>query len=530
MAGFDSHVARGLVERAEELPDSAILQPDLEAALEGDELSDHDRGQLLVALAVASQASAPPQALAGWLDEAVQLLRSADAEADTVERAALGMSAAMHASMGDVRSCLERCLDLLALVGESEEPISGRAALNFGVALLALGAYPLAGDYLEKAVRDSLGEEVLNRTRMLIVSCLNLAFVIIGADTVGVLPASSEPQQRRIALIRAVMGEVLPHEAEPEMQAFVHATLCFVAQAEGDLDAAAEAWGDLDAISGAWSGLFGRYLAMAETPIALARGDLDRAEALIDRMLGDEDDLRSMVPYRRLAGLRWRAELNERRGNLAAALADLREATTFAAHQSNQLPDALIRQIADRAELERARRGLLDNSSRLAKLVLVDELSGVSNRRGFDLCLDSLRESSGDCTMIMLDLDSFKTINDENGHTTGDRVITVAGRILSQALRPTDQIFRYGGDEFAIVLDVKTLDVAHVIARRVQAGFAAEDWRSHGLPDGVTVSIGIATGRSANADEVFAAADVQLYSAKRAGRNTIRPVPAESSS
>jgi diguanylate cyclase (GGDEF)-like protein len=526
MARFDSHVARELVTRAKKLPDASILQPEFEKVLEDAELSGHDRGQLLVALAVASQASAPSQTLAGWLDEAIQLLRSADTGTDTVERVALGMSAGLHASMGDVRLCLDRCLDLLALVGESEEPIGGRVALNFGVALLALGAYPLASDYLEVAVRDCLDEEALNRTRLLIVSCLNLAFTIVGADTVGVLPASSELQQRRIALIRGVMSEVLMLEGEPEMQVFGHATLCFVAQAEGDLDAAAEAWGDLDAISGAWDGLFSRYLAMAETPIALARGDLDRAEALIDRMLGDEDGLRSMVPYRRLVGLRWRAELNERRGNFTAALADLREAITFAAYQSNQLPDALIRQIADRAELERARRGLLDNSSRLAELVRVDELSGVGNRRGFDLCLDSLRESSGNCAMIMLDVDSFKAINDENGHTTGDRVITVAGRILAQALRPIDQIFRYGGDEFVIVLNAESLAVAHVIARRVQAGFAVEDWRAHGIPDGVTVSIGIATGRSVNADEVFAAADVQLYSAKRAGRNTIRPVPA----
>lgn len=522
MAGFDSQAVRELVDRAQSPMDSGAMRSELEGALADNQLSSRDRGRLLVSLAVVAQGEASPQDLVDWLDEATPLLRSADV--GEVLLASLGMSAAIHASMGNVRACLDRCLDLLAVAGESGEPITGRAALNFGVALLALGAYPIAGDHLERAVRDALEGDDNNRNTMIVVGCLNLVFVIMGADIVGALPASSDVQTKRIALIREAVDEVTAAHDATEMLAFAQAVLALCAQTEGDLEVASEAWGDLDALEGTWSEVFGRYLAMVEAPIALYRDDLDRAEALVDRSLSGEED-RSMVPYRRLRGLRLRAEVHQRRGSYDEAIADLQMATDVAAKQASQLPDALIRQIGDRAELEQIRRGLLDNTSRLAELVLVDELSGTGNRRGFELCLDQLRESNNNVALIMLDLDNFKEINDNNGHTTGDRVISVAGRIISQALRPTDQIFRYGGDEFVVVPSVQSLPVAHAIAHRIQAGFDNEDWREHGLPQGVTVSIGLATGRARDADDVFADADVQLYAAKQAGRNAIRPVP-----
>lgn len=504
--------------------DSHAVRVELERALEDTQLSAHDRGRVLVALAVVAQGTATSEELVNWLDEATPLLRSVDER--EVLGAALGMSAAIHASMGEVRTCLDRCLDLLAVAGESGQPITGRTALNFGVALLALGAYPMAGDYLERAVLDTLDSDDTNRNTMIVVGSLNLVFVIVGADIVGALPAGDEVQARRIGLIRDAIAQVTADDGAAEFRAFSRAVLALCAQAEGDLQAASDVWGDTDALHGTQSEIFGRYLAMVEAPIALFRDELDRAETLVERSLGDEDD-RSMVPYRRLVGLRLRAEVHRRRGNLEAAFDDLQTAVTVAAKQASQLPDALIRQIGDRAELEQIRRGLLDNTSRLAELVLVDELSGTGNRRGFELCMDQLRESTNNVALLMLDLDNFKQINDNNGHTTGDRVISVAGRIISQTLRPSDQIFRYGGDEFVVVPVIRSLHVAHAIARRIQAGFAAEDWREHGLPDGVTVSIGLASGRASDIDDVFADADVQLYAAKRAGRNAIRPLPPE---
>lgn len=496
----------------------------LESVLSDPELSSHDRGQVLVALAVVAQGDALPEQLVEWLDEATPLLCSA--EADEVLASSMGMSAAIHASMGNVRICLDRCLDLLAVTGESGQAITGRAALNFGVALLALGAYPMAGDQLERSVLDALEGDDGNRNTMVVVGCLNLVFVIVGADLVGALAADSEVQTQRIQLIRDAIAEVTATGEATELQAFSQAVLTLCAQAEGDADAAAEAWGDLDALQGTWSEVFGRYLAMVEAPVALHRDDLDRAEALVNRSLSGDAD-QSMVPYRRLVGLRLRAEVQRRRGNYEAAIADLHKATEVAATQANQLPDALIRQIGDRAELEQIRRGLLDNTARLAELVLIDELSGTGNRRGFELCLEQLRESTGPVALIMLDLDNFKQVNDNNGHTTGDRVITIAGRIISQASRPSDQIFRYGGDEFVVVPSVRSLQVARAIARRIQDGFDREDWREHGLPSGVTVSIGLAAGKAGDIDEVFSDADVQLYAAKQAGRNTIRPASAE---
>ena len=92
MAGFDSQAARELVDRALSPMDSSAMRAELENVLENTELSSHDRGQLLVALAVVAQGGAPPEQLVDWLDEATPLLRSA--EAGEVLAASLGMSAA----------------------------------------------------------------------------------------------------------------------------------------------------------------------------------------------------------------------------------------------------------------------------------------------------------------------------------------------------------------------------------------------------------------------------------------------------
>ncbi len=521
MDDFDAQWVRDAIDAARNPIDPGEQRARLEAVLGDDTLSDHDRGRVLVALAVVAQGTAAPEKLIEWLDEAVVLLRRAAAH--RALGAALGMAAAVHASTGNIRACLDHCLALLGIESETKDPIGGRVALNFGVALLTLGAYPMACVQLERAVIDNLDEpDLAYRTTMTVVACLNLVLVVYGAELVGSVPVTHADQQRRLALIRDALDRIRTPDLAPETEAFVCAILALAWQIESDLTASTQAWGSLDALDDAWPDVFGRYLAMIEAPIALHRGDLDRADALIERCLGG-DESRAMVPYRRIVGLRLRADLHERRGDAASAIEDLRASVDEALRHGSELPDALIQEMVDRTELEQIRRGLVDNTTRLAELVVVDELTRVGNRRGFELCLDELRPQPVDAVVLMLDLDNFKPINDRHGHAIGDRVIERSAEIITAACRTTDQIFRYGGDEFVVVPSLATTDVGYAMADRIADGFNGHDWSALGVAGDVTVSIGLASGPANEIDDVVAAADMHLYAAKHAGRNTVRP-------
>ena len=152
----------------------------------------------------------------------------------------------------------------------------------------------------------------------------------------------------------------------------------------------------------------------------------------------------------------------------------------------------------------------------------VDELTGLLNRRSLDEMLTSEvgRHSryGGVFSIIILDLDSFKAFNDNHGHLAGDRLLRHVGSVLKSTIRTADQAFRYGGDEFAVLLAHTTTDNAYEVAERIRSRLASEVEAEYAP---VTASLGLASwpinGISAN--EVIAAADAALYHAKRSGGN-----------
>ena len=152
----------------------------------------------------------------------------------------------------------------------------------------------------------------------------------------------------------------------------------------------------------------------------------------------------------------------------------------------------------------------------------VDELTGLLNRRSLDEMIASEvgRHSryGGVFSIIILDLDSFKAFNDNHGHLAGDRLLRHVGSVLKSTIRTADQAFRYGGDEFAVLLAHTTTDNAYEVAERIRSRLASEV-EAGDTP--VTASLGLASwpinGISAN--EVIAAADAALYHAKRSGGN-----------
>ena len=125
-------------------------------------------------------------------------------------------------------------------------------------------------------------------------------------------------------------------------------------------------------------------------------------------------------------------------------------------------------------------------------------------------------------TLIMIDIDHFKNINDTHGHLVGDKVLTEVARRLSAAVRDFDSLGRYGGEEFLVVLKGTPLSTALTVAERVRTHIAAGPISLHGLKVNVTISIGVSVIQPGDSIEEFIKrADKALYKAKSAGRNRV---------
>jgi diguanylate cyclase len=182
-------------------------------------------------------------------------------------------------------------------------------------------------------------------------------------------------------------------------------------------------------------------------------------------------------------------------------------------------------------ELSRLRLALETANQRLRRLVAVDALTGIANRRHFDRALERelrrTRREQQPLSLIFLDLDEFKRFNDTYGHARGDEVLRSVARTLDETFRRGgDLVARYGGEEFAVVLPGVDGRRASLYAERLRRRI----WRlaiSYGasqVSDRVTISGGVATVAAEHvttASELMLAADRALYRAKCLGKNRI---------
>jgi two-component system cell cycle response regulator len=164
---------------------------------------------------------------------------------------------------------------------------------------------------------------------------------------------------------------------------------------------------------------------------------------------------------------------------------------------------------------------------RLAGLARKDPLTGLPNRRALEeelpRALARALRAGEPLSVVVLDVDRFKEVNDRHGHAAGDAVLAaVAGRAAA-ALRGSDVIARFGGEEFAVVLPGADLARAAEAAERIREAVAAEAVTAGGAALSVTVSLGCATlvPDERDARALLARADARLYEAKRAGRNRV---------
>jgi len=182
--------------------------------------------------------------------------------------------------------------------------------------------------------------------------------------------------------------------------------------------------------------------------------------------------------------------------------------------------------------LQGRRAQLVRLNTELARLAAVDPLTGLRNRRAIGEylhdALSAARRHDHSLSVLVIDIDHFKAINDTLGHRSGDAVLEHTAQILDGALRTEDAIGRWGGEEFLVVLPNTDEEGALRATERLRDALSRDqpaEARSHGLT--VTITIGVAEWRHDEMDEVISRADSALYLGKAAGRDTVqvsRPV------
>ena len=164
-----------------------------------------------------------------------------------------------------------------------------------------------------------------------------------------------------------------------------------------------------------------------------------------------------------------------------------------------------------------------------------DPLTGTSNRAALNNSMlrevELARRHSTSLSMIVVDIDLFKSINDTYGHSVGDDVICSLTGIIDKIIRKSDMLFRFGGEEFVVLLSNTNREGALLLAERIRRGVEQTSVRTERRTIPITVSLGVATlAATDSAQSLFEKADKALYIAKSEGRNCVRsfssPAPA----
>ena len=161
------------------------------------------------------------------------------------------------------------------------------------------------------------------------------------------------------------------------------------------------------------------------------------------------------------------------------------------------------------------------------QLTYIDELTGLYNSRYLDIAvtaaIDSFRNTNQGFSVLFIDVDRFKSVNDQHGHLVGSQLLIDVAHHLKKSLRKKDHLFRYGGDEFICLLYDISLEKAMEAAERIRADMERARFLIHNKELKVTLSIGVARfpDHSRDKDRILQMADEAMYSGKRSGRNAV---------
>jgi diguanylate cyclase (GGDEF)-like protein len=183
------------------------------------------------------------------------------------------------------------------------------------------------------------------------------------------------------------------------------------------------------------------------------------------------------------------------------------------------------RELATRVRLEHEQERTRVLLARLERLSQEDPLTGLANRRRWDLEVGAVcrevREHGGLVSLVLLDIDHFKDVNDRHGHLVGDVVLREVASVLSGSVRAKDRVARWGGEEFLIALPGGSAVLGAEAATRLRRRVEEHAWSLHAPGLRLTVSAGVSAGPAGEFATVLARADAAVYAAKRAGRNQV---------
>jgi diguanylate cyclase (GGDEF)-like protein len=232
-----------------------------------------------------------------------------------------------------------------------------------------------------------------------------------------------------------------------------------------------------------------------------------------------DDDHETMLILDELVGAE--AEAGELKAALDHAVALKRSMWAIHRRQTSQV----VEQVWARAALEHERTALEAQTAAAIRSAEEDALTRIGNRRLLERVMPDMVGPSPRIALLMADIDHFKLINDTFGHEVGDHVLRALGHILAGDARTGQVVVRYGGEEFVFALPGVELDAARDFAERIRVKVNAYPWEALETRLEVTVSIGVACGRSGNWRSVLASADRALYLAKSRGRNRVEVAP-----
>jgi diguanylate cyclase (GGDEF)-like protein len=206
--------------------------------------------------------------------------------------------------------------------------------------------------------------------------------------------------------------------------------------------------------------------------------------------------------------------------SLFIALRDRRRTTVALADERNNLEDRVLQRTLE----------LLLANQKLEKLATTDPLTGIANRRKMTEQisheLDRARRFHHPLSLLMIDIDHFKRINDTYGHEVGDKAIVAIARLLTESMRGVDLVARFGGEEFVLLMPETHVEVAVHAAERLRAAVAALTVEAgDGALVAQTISVGVSSadpsGTLDTPSSLLVRADKALYRAKKDGRNRV---------
>lgn len=216
-------------------------------------------------------------------------------------------------------------------------------------------------------------------------------------------------------------------------------------------------------------------------------------------------------------GLSRATTLDQVKGNVSSMLIETKKVSESFVRMSNQLDES-------RREAQR----LAEELKAVREEAHTDALSGLLNRRGFDVELERLIGRSGGentLALVMLDIDNFKTVNDTYGHPLGDAVIAAVGQFIRQGLGAAGVAARYGGEEFSVLLPRQSIEAAEKLAQAMRERVEQGRIKRRGSDEpigGITISAGVAQWKAGDDPaSLVERADRALYEAKRGGRNRV---------